>query len=89
MNTRKEHEEMNGETQTRAKENRPDFQAELTALINKYSQENESNTPDWILAKYIIGCLEAYEYAILLRDCWYNFHPWETCLKLTESKKES
>ena len=29
------------------------FQKELTALINEYSKENDSDTPDFILARYL------------------------------------
>jgi hypothetical protein len=39
------------------------FKKELKALINSYSKENESNTPDFILAEYMINCLHAFEKA--------------------------
>lgn len=52
------------------------FQEELTALLNKHSIENESDTPDWILANYIAGCLNAWNQSIHSRDKWYNFKPW-------------
>ena len=44
------------------------FKKELTELINKHSLENESNTPDWILAQYLDRCLGAYELAVGDRD---------------------
>ncbi len=47
-----------------------DFQTELAALLNKHSIENGSDTPDFILAKYIRGCLAAYEMAINERERW-------------------
>ena len=34
------------------------FRKELAALLNKYNKEIGSNTPDFILAGYLIGCLE-------------------------------
>lgn len=44
------------------------FLRELTDLINKYSVENESNTPDFILAKYLCGCLNEFNKAVATRD---------------------
>lgn len=49
----------------------PDFQSELGSLINRYSKENESNTPDFILAQYLIGCLETFNAAVKRREDWY------------------
>ncbi|HSW65257.1 MAG TPA: hypothetical protein VLH56_18395 [Dissulfurispiraceae bacterium] len=34
--------------------NRTGFRAELETLINRYSKENGSNTPDFILADYMV-----------------------------------
>lgn len=48
------------------------FRKELIALINKHSKENESNTPDFILADYLIGCMKAFEKTIKLRTDWYK-----------------
>lgn len=48
------------------------FRRELAGLINKYSREKESNTPDFILADFIIGCLEAYEAQTMNREKWYG-----------------
>jgi hypothetical protein len=48
------------------------FKAELEILINKHSQENKSNTPDFILCEYILNCLGAWERAIERRDKWYG-----------------
>ena len=36
------------------------FETELEKLINKYSIENGSNTPDFLLTKYLMGCLHNY-----------------------------
>lgn len=41
-----------------------DFLKDLTGLINKYSKENSSNTPDWILAEYLESCLEVFNKTI-------------------------
>lgn len=52
-----------------------DFEKELEALINKHSMENASNTPDWVLAQYLNGCLEAFNLAVQLRENWYGRDP--------------
>lgn len=48
---------------------------EITGLLNRYSMETGSNTPDFILAKYLLGCLEALDWAIVSRDRWYSISP--------------
>lgn len=48
------------------------FQSELEALINRYSQENGSNTPDFILAEYLAGCLMTFNAAVMARSKWYG-----------------
>lgn len=48
------------------------FAQELTALINKHSMENRSNTPDWILMEFLVKSLEAWELATGLRDRYYG-----------------
>jgi hypothetical protein len=45
---------------------------ELQALLNKYSRENFSNTPDFILAEYMMRSLSAFESATRARETWYN-----------------
>ena len=47
------------------------FEKELEIIINRYSQERPSNTPDFILAMYLKACLDAYNVAIVRRDEWY------------------
>ena len=51
----------------------PTFAAELESLINRHSIENESDTPDFILAQYIRGCLDAWNCSVRDRDKWYGF----------------
>lgn len=48
------------------------FKKELKELINHYSKENESNTPDFILAQYIMACLIAFNTAIQQRETWFG-----------------
>lgn len=49
-----------------------DFRDELAALINKHSQENGSDTPDFILAAYLDDCLRAFNSAVTARTIWYK-----------------
>lgn len=51
------------------------FEKQLENLINRYSRENGSNTPDFILAKYLEDCLLTFNVAVNTRDKWYNFKP--------------
>jgi hypothetical protein len=48
------------------------FEVELEQLINKHSVENQSNTPDHILATYILECLQAFNRATMSREEWYG-----------------
>ncbi len=48
------------------------FEDELRAALNRTSQENGSNTPDFILATYLLGCLDAFNRAVNARDQWYG-----------------
>ena len=50
----------------------PDFFQELSGLLNRFSQENASNTPDWILAHYLTDCLKAFASATERRESWYG-----------------
>jgi len=53
------------------------FKKELEHLINRHSVENESDTPDFILAEYIRRCLDAWNFCIVQRDTWWGTgKPW-------------
>lgn len=52
------------------------FEKELEELINKYSIENRSDTPDYILAEYMFTCLLAYQNAVKARDKWFSVDMW-------------
>lgn len=54
-----------------------DFEKELAFLINRRSVENESDTPDFLLAQFLVGCLEAYAETVNARDKWYGDKHWE------------
>jgi hypothetical protein len=49
------------------------FHRELSSLLNRYNKESEAgNTPDYILASYIVGCLRNLGWTIDNRDKWYK-----------------
>jgi len=56
---------------------KPDFTRELQILINRFSKEKDSDTPDFILARYIYLCLYAFSVATRERDGWYGRTPPE------------
>lgn len=43
------------------------FRQKLQELINMCSLENASDTPDYILATYLVSCLQAFDTAVLQR----------------------
>jgi hypothetical protein len=45
---------------------------ELETILNRTSRENKSNTPDFILAEFIMKCLEAGEELIRQREKFYG-----------------
>jgi hypothetical protein len=46
------------------------FRKELEQLINRHSQENGSNTPDFILARFLCHSLCAFDDAVNRREQW-------------------
>jgi len=52
--------------------NNKTFRKNLEQLINRTCRENASNTPDFILARYLITCLKAFEKGTKARDNWYS-----------------
>ena len=50
-----------------------DFKHDLTKLINVYSLEAGSNTPDFIIAEYLTNALLEFDYAMRSRDNWYGY----------------
>jgi hypothetical protein len=52
-----------------------DLRAEIATALNRVSAENGSNTPDFILAEYLDGCLKAFDKAVAGRDTWYGIAP--------------
>lgn len=52
-----------------------ELERELATVLNRYSQENPSNTPDWILAQFLRGCLAAWNTGVQQREGWYGRDP--------------
>lgn len=48
------------------------FENDLRRVLNRHSRENISNTPDFILANYLMACLEAFDEASKVRKSWHS-----------------
>ena len=53
---------------------------EIESAINRNSAENGSDTPDFILAEYLTGCLAAFDKACNRRKVWYAGQPEDKVL---------
>jgi hypothetical protein len=51
------------------------FAQRLEALLNRHSQENASDTPDFILAQFLLNCLAAWNQGVQQRETWYGRDP--------------
>lgn len=51
---------------------RPGFEKELENLISRYSKDEESNTPDYIIAEFMKNSMDIFHRATKLRDNWYG-----------------
>jgi len=49
-----------------------ELRKEIEEAINKASAENGSDTPDYILAEFLISCLKAFDVALVERERWYG-----------------
>ena len=61
-----------GQERQRLIQNEKNFREELRSVINKYSRENGSSTPDFILAEYLAKCLQAFDAAMSERAAYYG-----------------
>ena len=48
----------------------PSLPEDLRSLLNRYSCESVSGTPDYILAEYVLDCLKAFNAAVVNRGDW-------------------
>ena len=51
-----------------------EFTKKLEHLINSHCIENGSNTPDFMLAEYLVRCIDNYNQICRQRDAWYSVH---------------
>lgn len=50
------------------------FEKDLEHLLNMHGMENASNTPDFILARYMLGCYRLFNATVNSRADWYGRH---------------
>jgi len=65
------------------------FREELQVLINRHSMENDSNTPDFILADYLQECLETFDKALQAREQWYGRTEIESDISFEEQQRKT
>lgn len=54
------------------KPNKTVLETKLKGLINEECRENDSNTPDYLLAEFMMNCLDAFELISNKREVWYG-----------------
>ena len=55
-------------------EDKTQLEIKLAEIINQESRENDSNTPDFLLAEFLMNCLDAFELTNNKREVWYGVH---------------
>ncbi len=50
------------------------LEKKLADLINVECRENDSNTPDFLLAEFMMNCLDAFELISNKREVWFGVH---------------
>lgn len=55
-----------------------DLEADLAAVLNRHSRENASDTPDYILSQFMLGCLAAFNTATQQRETCHGRDPRPT-----------
>ena len=50
----------------------PSLEDSIREVLNRHSAENGSNTPDFMLAAYLLDCLAAFDRAVNRRAIWYG-----------------
>jgi len=56
-----------------------DLEHALASALNRFCAENASNTPDFILAQFLLGCLAAWNQGVQQRETWYGRDARPTC----------
>lgn len=52
--------------------NETEFRTELQGLINRHSMENGSNTPDFLLAEFLVCQLRVWDQYVTRREEWFG-----------------
>jgi len=55
-------------------DDRNEFRSEIKHALNRASAENGSDTPDHVLADYLLACPDAFDAATHARSSWYGNH---------------
>ena len=48
------------------------FKKAIESAVNECSMESGSNTPDYILANYLMNCFDAFNEATQQRETWHG-----------------
>ena len=64
------------------------LEVEIKKIINVNSLENESDTPDFILADYLNRCFNIFNHFVKKRDQWYT-GTRDLKKQLAEARKEA
>lgn len=59
-----------------------EFRIELEQLLNRHSMENGSDTPDFILAKYLTAALNNFNAVVTEREKWYGRQRQYSCAEV-------
>ncbi len=59
-----------------------ELETKLRNLINSENREADSDTPDFILAEYMMACLDAFELASNKREVFYGVELGKTRKKV-------
>jgi hypothetical protein len=65
------------------------FEKKLEQLLNEYSKESGSDTPDFLLAEYLSDCLHNYNKTIRARDKWFGIYDIWSWKKGEEAQYET
>jgi hypothetical protein len=64
--------ELGQKTRIPAMERQAEFKKELRMLLNRFSRESISNTPDFVLTDFLYNALMAFDQGVLDRKKWYK-----------------
>ena len=56
----------------RTQAEREALERDLAEVLNRHGVENFSNTPDFLLAEYLVDCADAFAVASRRREQWYG-----------------